>query len=214
MRGKWLCGALLLSLAGTMPASAQWQYSFTGTFRMNHEQEENQTLTFTLTAASPITTAQWLTPTSCSITPSVLGGNSYGCADQEFDPAGFGTGYNFIGASYISYDQFTGDPNGGGGGFFFFDPWAFTTVGTHYVTSDPLFVPNPDYDPELVCEDGEWVDACNEFNWYGSAGQGVLIVSNLDGGTPGEVVPEPASMLLVATGLAGMAAARRRSPRS
>ncbi len=222
MRSKWLFGAALLAVVGTTPAAAQWTYEFSGNLRMNHDQYHDddldedvyiygpQQLTFTLTTISPITANGWHVPDTCSIAPAMLGGNTYSCSDQEFQVnfEGYtdsnGDFYHFIGASY------THTGGGGGGGFFFFEPGAFWTVGT-YTQIDLVKRPNPAFDGIGDCADGhEWDDPCVEFLYAGSAGPGTLTVRFGQDQTPGDVVPEPATMTLLATGLAGVAAARRR----
>lgn len=207
MQTRRFLAMLSLLATGVVPVSAQWQYNFSGTFDQNGTA---QTLAFQLTTGAPVTAHQWLTPTTCTLTPSVIAGQVYLCSDQEFDPNGFGTGFSFIGASFQNFDQATMNPTGGGGAFFFFDPWVFTTPGIYNQTSaSPIMSANPFYDPNATCSDPN-EDACRQFNYYGSAGTATLSVI---GPQATDVVPEPGSMTLIATGLIGLATAQRRRSR-
>ncbi len=61
------------------------------------------------------------------------------------------------------------------------------------------------------CDWGNGLGAGNNEVWAGMVGSGLGFEDQLVvRGTPSDVVPEPATMTLLATGLAGMAAARRK----
>lgn len=204
MRRTIFRNAGLMLALGAAPLSAQWTYTFTGTWDFNDGHP--QTMAFTLTNATPITTAGLYATSSCSITPDVVGTQQYQCDLPEFDPNGFGTGYNFISARFTNFDD---NSSGGGGAFFFFDPLSFSTIGTYLVAASVPPVANPLYDPTAVCDVDGSDDLCREFNYYGSAGAATLTVS-ASTQPPGDVVPEPATLTLLATGLVGMGAGRRK----
>jgi hypothetical protein len=203
MRWKLFRSLGLLLVLGAAPLSAQWTYAFTGTWDFNDGNP--QTMSFTLTNPGPISDG-FYTPTSCSISPSMIGTMQYVCEQPEFQLSGFGTGHNLIIANFSNFDDNSG---GGGGAFFFFDPGSFLAAGSYVQSGSVPQVPNPLFDPDAVCQDDN-DDFCREFNSYGSAGNATLDVRVAQGPGNGDVVPEPATLTLLATGLAGMAGARRK----
>ena len=210
MRSRFIVGALLVAL-GAAPASAQWTYQFSGTWDFTGTP---QTLAFTLTTAAPITSGGFWTPSSCSITPGTVVTNYYLCDQPEIDPNGFGTGFGYIGARFLNFDVTTNSPTGGGAAFFWFAPGTFSTPGSYSRVPDgtTISVANPLFDPNAVCNDPN-DDPCRTTNFYGSAGQATLDVRFSTPGGNGDVVPEPATLTLLATGLVGMAGARRSRKR-
>ena len=203
MRFRFQLLAVALALVGAAPASAQWTYDFSGTFDVG--QGEAKTLAFTLTVPAPITIAESFTVTGCTVVAPTVLDRTFSCDMQQFDPNGFGTGNNFIGAGWSDFDANTNAPLGSATSFFFFDPGSFTTPGSYTRSTSVPPVANPLFVPGATCNDDN-DDQCREFNFFGSAGDATLIV--IGPGT--EVVPEPATMTLLATGLVGMVAARRR----
>lgn len=202
MRWKLMRSLGLLLVLAAAPLSAQWTYAFTGQFEYRVYPGSDfdadplifpQTYTFTLSNADPITLAGTYTPTSCSISlgvadaPGTDDDRSLTCTDVTFDLNGFATGYNFIGVNYSDFNLNTSAPTGGGTMYYFFNPNTFTTPGSYTRTTDQL-------------------------NGFGSAGFATLDVSFDEPTGPGngDVVPEPATLTLLATGLVGMAGARRR----
>jgi hypothetical protein len=113
----------------------------------------------------------------------------------DLDPAAGNTNFGTFENSLIAFFGYAGSQN----------------LGFDYLTSDvPGFLSAPSFTAFDPTQDGTYSFALRQYDLAGGlVGEVGMDVIVGDGGSS-EVVPEPATMTLLATGLAGMAAARRR----
>lgn len=200
---------LVLGVALAIPLSAQWSYTFNGSWTFSPPDPFSSapvTQNFVLSNAGPITLQGSYLTSSCGVVPGAVDPFTLSCPpSQEFYPDGFGSGLDLISAQY----QYTSDNDGSGGGgaYFFFPDLSFGVPGLYNAVQGLITIPKDGIPDECIGD--PFGDGCTQwFSFYASAGEATLLVENLDGGE--NIVPEPATMTLLATGLVGVAASKRR----